>query len=467
MKILIINIALRPNSNVIYAPLGLTYIASAARRSGYEFDFMDIDADRHSASYIDRQLEEKQYDVVCVGCIVTGYKYVKDLAGRVKKAKQKTVIIAGNSVASSIPDLLLTKTEVDIAVIGEGDVTIVELLSALEQSKPLRGIKSICYKKDGRVMRNAPRPVIKDIDSIAFPDWSMLNMEKYIESCSKHGASDPLPLPRKDIRAFAISTARGCPFQCTFCYHVFKGSPYRYHSSEVIVKEIEKLKNKYDLNYLIFHDDLSLVNKTHAKKLAECLLDKNVDIFWVADSRTDLFQDEKDIKLAELLKKSGCVGLAFSLENTDANILEMMNKKVSPDAFSKQCRILSSAGIACWTSLVFGYPIETRESIKATVDCCAENGIYPSAGYLLPLPATQVYDYAREKGFIKDEEEYLLNISDRQDFQLNMTNMSDQEFQGAVLDGLSECSKRLKLNLEKTSLTKTGYYRSMEKNNVK
>jgi radical SAM superfamily enzyme YgiQ (UPF0313 family) len=137
----------------------------------------------------------------------------------------------------------------------------------------------------------------------------------------------------------------------------------------------------------------------------------------------------------------------------------MMNKNSKPEDFSRQCRILRKAGLYSWTSIVLGYPIETKESVRETIDCCIENGIYPSTGYLLPQPATPMYQYAKDHGFITDEEEYLLNLGDRQDLGLNMTQMSDEEFKETVLAALEEGRGRLGLDIGKDSLIKTGYYR--------
>jgi len=112
------------------------------------------------------------------------------------------------------------------------------------------------------------------------------------------------------------------------------------------------------------------------------------------------------------------------------------------------------------TSLVLGYPQETPETIRKTFDCCIENRIYPSAGYLLPQPGSGMYDYAVENGFIEDEEEYLLKMGDRQDLRLNMTRMSDEDIEMEVLEGLKRCNEALNIGLDDDQLIKTLFYRS-------
>ncbi|NQT22617.1 MAG: B12-binding domain-containing radical SAM protein [Candidatus Omnitrophica bacterium] len=463
MKILVINVSVRPESKVIFIPLGLAYVASAIKRHGYKLEILDLDAERPSGEYIIQYLKNNKFDVVCMGCIVTGYKHIKQLARLIKQVNPDTKIIVGNSVASSIPEVLLTNTETDIAVLGEGDITITEVLDALRLSRNLKDIQGICYKEDGKIIKNLPRQPIGNIDTIPFPDWELFDMDKYIESCSKYVVRDPLPVPREEIKALAISTARGCTFRCTFCYQVFRDIKYRYISAPVLVQEMKRLKEKYQINYFMFNDDLTFASKSHVCEMAQCLLQEDLSIYWLATCRANLFKNESDVKLVKQLKAAGCIGLGYALESASPEILEMMNKKIDLKDFSKQSHILERSGLTSWTSIVFGYPIETKESIKKTIDCCIENDIYPSVGYLLPQPATPMYEYAVQHGFIKDEEEYLLSLGDRQDLRLNMTGMSNNEFQDAVHDAMQECNKRLKLNLQNNSLIKTGYYRSSKK----
>ncbi len=137
-----------------------------------------------------------------------------------------------------------------------------------------------------------------------------------------------------------------------------------------------------------------------------------------------------------------------------------MNKNITVDQFVKTTELVHGAGITPVTSLVIGYPQETVDTICDTFKVCADNRIYPSAGFLLPQPGSVMYDYAVNNGFITDEEDYLLRMGDRQDLRINMTTMSDTEMEDAVLKGLRMCNETLNLNLREENLIKTQYYRS-------
>ena len=108
------------------------------------------------------------------------------------------------------------------------------------------------------------------------------------------------------------------------------------------------------------------------------------------------------------------------------------------------------------TSLVFGYPQETPETIRKTLDFCYDLNIYPSAGFLLPMPSTGMWDYAKENGYITDEDEYLTNMTERQDVVLNMTQMSDEVMVKTVSEEMQRINEKLDLKLDPDRLIKTG-----------
>ena len=145
----------------------------------------------------------------------------------------------------------------------------------------------------------------------------------------------------------------------------------------------------------------------------------------------------------------------------------MMNKKIEADSFYNTIYILREADIICETSVVFGYPIETRETIKQTFDQCLKAGVYPSIGFLLPLPATGMYDYAKVNGFITDEDRYLESITERQDICINLTKMSDKDIMNQIKKGAAQLNEMLELGLNEDTYIKTkGFQNSKVKKSL-
>jgi radical SAM superfamily enzyme YgiQ (UPF0313 family) len=167
--------------------------------------------------------------------------------------------------------------------------------------------------------------------------------------------------------------------------------------------------------------------------------------------------------VAHKFKQSGCVALGYSLESGNQEILEMMQKRVRADWFAEQVALLREVGITSNTSVVFGYPIETRETMRETFAMCERVGVYPSVGFLLPLPDTGMYAYALEHGHITDEDAFLDSITERQDICLNMTQMPDQEILDEITRGCGRLNEQLDLGLSEASYVRTGGYRKHTK----
>lgn len=447
------NIPLRPTLPLKLFPIGLGYVTTAMKRAGWEFELLDLDILRWSDEQIQKHLTDIKYDVVCVGCMVTGYKYVKRWAEVIKSYNPGCKIVAGNSVATSIPDLLLQNTKVDIAVMGEGDEVILELLDAISNKKPLNNILGLYFKDDNdNIIKTGMRPLIKNISELPYLDFEIFDVNAYIEA-SPHTVRDEVELD--PVRALPISTARGCISNCTFCYHVFKAQKYRYRSPESIAGELKEITDRYTLNYVNFWDELTFFSKKQTDALVQAIIDSGVKVSWMARCRANLFDADEDVGIIKKMKEAGCQRVQYCLESADEEILKAMNKKITAEQFTRQTELFHKAGVQPITSLVLGYPQETPETIRKSIDCCIENGIYPSTGYLLPQPGSPMYQYSIDHGFIQDEEDYIMRMGDRQDLLVNLTQMSDDEFTSVVFNELARCNEALNAGFDNKRLMKT------------
>jgi radical SAM superfamily enzyme YgiQ (UPF0313 family) len=441
----------------MWFPIGLGYVATALDRAGRSFEVLDLEVDRLSWQEIEEHFKNNQYDVVATGTLVSAYAQVKKLTGIIKKYQPESTIVCGNSVASSIPERLLDNTGVDIVVIGEGDITAVELLDALENKSDLDKVDGIVFKRDEKHIYTPRRTPIKDISSLPYINFDLFPVDKYLDN-SPEQVLEAIPFPKSEARALPINTARGCFARCTFCYHVFKDVKYRFRSADSLANEIGHMIDKYNLNFIHFQDELTFFSKKQVEELADALIALNKEFYWFGTCRANLFQNDEDIRILEKLKKAGCLGLGYSLESASPEILKHMNKTITVEQFAKQTELIKKSGMDAWTSLVLGFPEETKETLAATYQACIDTGIYPSSGYLQPQPGSPIYEECLENGWITDEEEYIMAMGDRQDFMINLTKMSDQEFQDCVADWLRKCNDALNVGLDEDKLIKTGVY---------
>jgi len=486
MKILFVNPSLRPAAPHRYIPVGLGYVVTSVRDAGFSFDLLDVDIGRYDNDYVDRYMRTHKYDVVAVGSIVTHYKWVKWFTGITKTYQPNCKVIIGNSVGGSIPEVIFAHTKADIVIKGEADVTIVELLEYLRDGKPLGtmlepkepvghsngglpptfksvGVEGVIFRaEDGTLLNNGPRKAVKDINTLPFPDWDLFDVQKYIEA-SHYLARHTTRFPKNEAVVFPVNTARGCVFKCTFCHYVFWNDPYRHRSAASVIAEIQRNQKKYGANYIEFWDELSFHKIGPTEKFLDEVIAANLNIHFNCAVRSDLLgRDDIDandrLRVAGKFKDAGAIALSFSLESGDDGILEAMNKRVKSEYFNEQVRVLRQVGLVADTSLVIGYPQETPETIKKTMAMCEHNRIYPSVGFLLPLPATGMWTHALQNGFVTDIDRYLIEMTERQDLVLNMTKMSDEEMLGLVKSSLVHLNDQFGNLLQEENLIKTGGY---------
>ncbi|KKM68625.1 hypothetical protein LCGC14_1458990 [marine sediment metagenome] len=439
MNLLLINLSLRPDSFQCIFPIGIGYIATALREAGIDFDLLDMDV--HKGDIHDLATTDfKKYDVVAFGCIVTGYRIVKEVSRIIRETNPNVTIICGNTVASSIPIHLLLNTEVDIAVMGEGDIAIVEIINTLKKGK-FKGI----YKADRMV----------DVNKLPILKWDLFDMSKYLKR-NRNSIAEPHPVDYSSLMAMPVNSARGCIHNCSFCYNVFQGEKYRYRSVDSLSKEMDFLKSHYDINYITFYDDLTLFSKRRVEEFIDLMTGRG--IHWTACCRAGLFT-RQDRNLLRKLKRSNCVSLGYSLESANKHILKAMNKHISLESFEEQKKALTEADIATITSLVLAYPQETERTLAQTFNFCYKNDIYPSTGYLQPQPGTPMYDYALKNDYITNQEEYLMQMGDRQDLHINMSKIPSERLQQLTFNHLKRIRDKLKLPLRDDQLIKTGIMR--------
>jgi len=502
MKICFVNPSLRPGADNLFLPVGLGYIMTYVKQYGYDFDLLDIDAGQYSNEYVEKYFTENKFDVVCMGSIVTHYKWIKWCVNTIKKLQPEAKVIVGNSVGGSIPEVLFQTSKVDIVIYGEAEVTTKEVFDAISLGKSFgaivepqveiphmnkgypstikgTGIPGIIYRtKDNKIVNNGKRKAVKNIDEFPYPDWDLFDMKTYLTVSKKLGAKNAWKFKPKDAVIMPINIARGCVFKCTFCHYVFWHDPYRHRSAQNVIGEMKQNMKKYNANFFNFWDELSFHKIGPTNKFLDELLKADINIHFTAAIRADLMGKDVDPKgnpipredrlnLAKKFVKAGCVTAGYSLESGSDEILEAMNKKVKQKYFSEQVNICKEAGLITNTSLVMGYPQETPETIKQTMDQLEKLRVYPSTGFLLPLPETGMWKYAIENGYIRDIDYFLTQITERQDFSLNLTKMTQKQLNSEVVNGLNRLNKKFGNDLAEENLLKTGGYDAHSKSQNK
>ncbi len=429
MKILLINPPIREWAKPNCFPSGLGYLSSVLLSAGYEVEVLDINGYRYSRQEVEARVEASDADVFGVGGLITVYGYIKWLTQVVKRYHPDKTVIAGGSSATSIPRTFLECTKADIAVTGEGELTLPELMHALRDGGNLEGLHGIWYKDgNGEIMARPSRPAIKDLDAIPFPAWDLFPMDIYlgnpvgapnIRKWNDGGSSNDAPLTMN------ILPSRGCPYQCIYCYHDFMGVKYRHRSAQNILDEIVSLVDRYGVNYIHFTDDDFVINRKHVMKFCDLIIESGLNIQWGSSGRVNLMTEELLAKMAA----AGCVWIGYGIESGSQKMLDVMKKQVTVEQARKAIELARKYISQVDCSFMMGTPGETRETIMETVEFCKEMDLAPEVIFFAtPYPGTELYDIARERGLIEDEEKFVLNLWEQgEKITVNFSELSDEE----------------------------------------
>ncbi len=418
MKILLI--VYDNDSYIHWFPQGLAYIVAVLKKQGYDVTIYSQDLYHYSDDHLTAYLDKNRFDIVGVSIIAGYYQYNKLLT--ISKAiansrNRPEYYMIGGHGPSPEPEYFLKKTEADIAVIGEGEETIIELLDALANHKPLENIKGIAYQNGDEVIVNERRDLIQDIDSIPWPAYDLFPMEYYRLLRLPHCTNSDFIMP--------LLSGRGCTFKCNFCYRLDKG--FRPRSADSIVEEIQYLKKEYNITYIAFSDELLMSSKKRTAEICEAFLKANLNVRWECNGRLNYASPD----ILAIMKKAGCIFINYGIEAFDDDVLKKMNKALTIKQIDHGIQETLSAGISPGLNILFGHIGDNKKTLDAAVkflikydDGAQMRTIRP----VTPYPGSPLYYYAIEKNLIKDIKDFYENRHLNADlFAVNFTKLSEDE----------------------------------------
>lgn len=384
MNVALINIRDGISKNE-FPQLGILYLASFLRIEGYNVNYIDATSENRALKEVLSSIKSFMPDIcgfsLYTGGLLQQYRIIKET----KRLFKECLIIAGGPHASALPEKTLQECEdIDFLILGEGDVTVRELINAIKDCKIPYEIDGICYKRNGNIIKNKNRELISNLDDIPFPAHDLIFENNYRYHNRKMEIGN---------KVAAIITSRGCPWNCTFCYKAIFGSKYRRRSPQNVVAEIKMLIGKYKVNDIMFVDDLFAVDKKWLKEFCQELDGKNIEIPWKCLGRVDTLSKED----MQMMKEHGCYGIEFGVESGNDVVLKDINKKITVSQTKKAFRDAKEVGLVTNAYLIFGNRLDTHDTILQSMQLI--NDIRPDfCGFatLLPFPGTKVYDLLDE-----------------------------------------------------------------------
>ncbi len=414
MKITLVYPRYGEDIHSLYFPFGLAYIAASLRDAGYDVHVVDMEGDALTSDEALERIVSSSPDMVAFGGMVTRYRMVKAMSGIIRSLIPGVFICAGNTGATTIPELYLRGCDLDCVVLGEGERTSVELAETLDSSGDWHEVPGIAWlDEDNNLARSAPREMIADLDTLPWPAWDLFPVENYISSMDHR---------QKRVRHLEVVASRGCPYNCVYCYRIY-GRRVRRRSPESIVNEICELVRRFDIKYTGFPDDLFTSDRKFVMRTCELIKEKVPGMKWSCLGRVNTV----DREMLETMKDAGCDWISYGIESGDDAMLKRLKRGVT----SKQCldalKLTESVGIHAEGSFIIGMFGETRESVKATVDFCIKADITVPMLFVTPYPGTAIFQEAMDKGLIGDLESFIMKMNAADELLINLTDFTDQE----------------------------------------
>jgi radical SAM superfamily enzyme YgiQ (UPF0313 family) len=421
-------------SYTVYPPYGAMYIASALRQKGYNCAILNVDVERMNNHEIIKRIREiNPKHIGFSGIVATSYKYIKDLSNQIRHAFPEKIQILGGGL-SSAPEPVLKHTSIDIVVQGEGDVTIVELMDCLENKINLSNVKGVVFKEGASNVYAGKREIIKRLDSLPYPAFDLVDMEKYLPNGIEfiHSFTTKVDKriydPKRKRKMITIPTSRGCFGECSFCFRAYKG--LRVHSIKYVFDFIEYCIERFNVGFFTFGDECFAPNKKRNWDFIEEYKRRKLDIiFRILGMRVDTI--DKDI--LEAYKEIGCWMIEYGFESGSQKMLNIIDKKVSVEQNRQVAIWTNEAGIYTSPTLVLGMPGETRETVNESIDFIKSLNFgfrQYQMTYALPIPGSPLYDFSKLIGIIRDEDGYLSSLDGDMglagNFHINLTDEPDE-----------------------------------------
>ena len=364
-------------------PLGIAYVAAALERDGHQVEIVDGEADDLTPSGLLKQIELSKPDIVGAGATTVDFDYANLI---LKEAKERFSVITllGGPHATVLPAQVLHENpHIDYLVREEGEITTRELLKQLEQKGDLSQVEGLSYRQEARVIHNADRPFIPDLNENCVPARHLADQSKYL-----------LPLPGKGMRRVtAIQAMRGCPFRCIYCYRMF-GNRVRYRDSVLVIDEVEDCINNYGVEYVNFVDDTFMINAERVNKLCEEIMERKLKFSWQCFTRADTIGED----LLRIMKKAGCKQISIGVESGNQEILDKAGKGIRLEQYVKAYELLGKVGFEKRGSFILGLPYENARTLRDTIDFAKKLKLDRAFfNICTPYPGTQLFQMA-ERG---------------------------------------------------------------------
>lgn len=375
--------------------------------------------------------------IVGLGGLYPELKEIGQIIQLLKTKAPDIPVVIGGQMVSPTPEFALEITGADYGVIGEGEIILHELITALKNNSDVSTLQGIVFKKNGKIINTGPGKYIKDLDTLPpipyklFPENEWLHIGKWYA----HNFPQPIFWKYRD-RVVNIHGGRGCPFICNFCYHHSKP---RYRSIKNMLDEARNAIDQFNANFIYFSDDLVLATPKRALELVDGIKAMNLKFDYSLSARFDVL-DRIDNQLLLELKQTGCRIMGLGIESGSDKVLKEIGKNCTSDMILANIKRLTNAGIHPTVSIQVGQFNETSEDVEKSIELVKKTmRVNPNIQYAFtittPFPGSKLYDHIISSGLLKSDQDFYKryfskeNITQSGDWNqvTNLSKMSHEE----------------------------------------
>lgn len=371
----------------VFPHIGLAYIGAYLLKNGIDVKIIDSRLDNLSLKEFQKEIRKYKPDIIGFSAYTEEIPDLINMVKAVKEVDSNCLTVLGGPHASALPIQTLKECSyLDITVYGEGEKTLLEIAN----DKKLKNIRGIAFRKNGNIKLNKPTP-LENINSLPFPAWELFDLKRYIG----HYMDKPKPFLKKELELM-ISSSRGCPYNCMFCFKGIEG--YRFRNPINVVDELERDVFVFGAKRIQFTDATFGANKKQAIEICNEIVKRGLQdkIKWFAGTRVDVANKE----LLESMKKAGCSCVFFGVESGNSKILKTSRKNTNLKQVTKTFNLARRIGLETQASFILGLPGETKQSIINTIKFAKSlDANYAVFSILVPFPGTKAYEMAKNEEF--------------------------------------------------------------------
>lgn len=400
-----------------FPPLGLGYIAANLKQKGISVEIIDCTFMTQKEAL--KKIIASKPKIIGIQSMYSMKEKSFELAKLLKTNCE--LLVAGGALPTTEPELFLENF--DVAVIGEGEQTMLEIVNQFKAGGDFSQVKGIAYreKDTGQIKRTPPRVLNSNLDSFPNPSRESFDNDAYKRFYSK----------KFGYTTTAIMTSRGCPFSCDFCSKPVFGNDFRARTASNVADEIEEV---ISLGYsrIWFADDCFTLDRERLIGICDEIIKRGLKIGWECLSRVDTLDPET----VDKMKQAGCLRMFFGIESGNDSILALMKKQITTKQVYKALFLCKESGIKAGAFFIVGYPGENDKTVLETIKFASSLPLdYLSFTLPYPIPGTALYERLNGE-LISEEWQEPKNINLVKHKLLFASGLSERKLKFAIIKGM-------------------------------